>query len=72
LSDGKIEIDGKSFHRPTDAATAVVGKKTNGWWFFLTDQASKRSLSTVRLEYAEPRALDTDDDDHVDDEEETN
>lgn len=71
LSDGKIEIGGKAYSSPTDAATAVAGgKRTNGWPFFLTDQASKRSLRTVRQEYIEAMAMDTDEDDDDEDDDE--
>jgi hypothetical protein len=71
LSDGKIEIDGKSFSSPSDAATAVVGKRRNGWRIFLTDQASKRSLRIIRQEYIEATAMDTDDDDDEEDDDES-
>ena len=34
----------------------------NGWWFFLVDQQSRRSLKDVRLDYLESIAADVDDD----------
>jgi hypothetical protein len=71
LSDGKIEIGGRSFDSPTDAATAVAERRTNGWWFFLTDQASKCSLSSIRQEYIEAMAMHTDEEDEDEDEDET-
>jgi hypothetical protein len=39
-----VEVDGVSFSSASDAANAIVGKRTNGWSFFLTDQASRQSL----------------------------
>ena len=44
LPDGQVEVDGVAYSSPSDAASAIAGKRTNGWWFFLTDQASRRSL----------------------------
>ena len=62
LPDGKIEVDGISFSRPSEAANAITGNQTNGWWFFLTDQMSERSLRTVRRDYVDTMAVDADDD----------
>jgi hypothetical protein len=39
----------------------MVGKKTNGWWFFLTDQASRRTLQRVRRDYVNAMAVDVED-----------
>lgn len=36
---------------PTEAATAIVGKLTNGWGFFPVDKDSRRSLRQVLTEY---------------------
>jgi hypothetical protein len=38
LQDGQVEVDGVVFSSASDAASAIVAKKTNGWSFFLTDQ----------------------------------
>jgi hypothetical protein len=62
LPDGKVEVDSVAFQRPSDAAIAITGKRTNGWWFFLTDQLSERSLRTVRRDYVDAMAVDSDDD----------
>ncbi len=49
LPDGQVEVDGVAYSSPSDAAAALVGKRTGGWWFFLTDQASGTSLRKIRL-----------------------
>jgi hypothetical protein len=61
LQDGQVDIDGVTFSNASDAATAIVGKHTNGWWFFLTDQASRKSLQRVRHDYVTAMAVDVDD-----------
>jgi Protein of unknown function DUF262/Protein of unknown function (DUF1524)/Restriction Enzyme Adenine Methylase Associated len=68
LPDGRVEVDAVAFPNPFTAATSIVGKRTNGWWFFLTDQASKRSLRDVRRDYVDAMAVDAEDDE-ADDEE---
>jgi hypothetical protein len=67
LPDGQIEIEGVNYSSPTDAASAVAGTRRNGWYYFLVDQASKRSLSDVRRDYVNAMAVD-DEDDEPDDE----
>ena len=67
LPDGQLEVDGVAFRSPREAASAIAGKPTNGWWFFLTNKESKSSLRDVRQEYIASLALDTDDDDDDDD-----
>jgi hypothetical protein len=62
LPDGRVEVDAVAFSSPTEAATAIAGKRTNGWAFFLTDQASRRSLRVVRRDYVEALAVDAEDD----------
>ena len=62
LSDGRIEVDGIPYLTPFNAASAIVGKRTNGWWFFLTDQAAKRSLRNVRRDYIEEMDVNAEDD----------
>src|SRR4029453_8065830 len=44
LPDGRVEVGGVIYAKPTEAASAVTGKRTGGWWFFLTDQATRTSL----------------------------
>ncbi|MCC6765107.1 MAG: DUF262 domain-containing protein [Deltaproteobacteria bacterium] len=61
LPDGRIEVDGRIFTRPSEAAVAITGRPTKGWYFFLVDQASRRSLQDVRLDYVEAMSVDDDD-----------
>jgi Restriction Enzyme Adenine Methylase Associated len=70
LPDGQVEVDGVAYASPSDAATAVVGKRTGGWWFFLTDQASRMSLRKIRRDYVNTMAVDEEDDEPDDDEDE--
>ena len=62
LPDGQVEVDGVAYASPSPAATEIVGKRTNGWWFFLTDQSSRRSLRNVRRDYVDAMAVDVEDD----------
>ena len=61
LPDGQIDLDGKTFEKAAHAAAAITGKATNGMWFFLVDPASRRSLTTVRRQYAESLSVDVED-----------
>ncbi len=63
LTDGQVEVDGIAFKRPTDAAAAITGKPTNGWWFFLVDQALRHSLRSVRHDYINTLVVEAEDDD---------
>jgi len=67
LQDGRVEVDGVAFPNISDAATAIVGKRMNGWWFFLTDQASRQSLQKVRRDYVNAMAVEVEEDEHDDD-----
>jgi len=67
LTDGRIEIEGKAFDSPSDAATFLKGHRTNGWAFFLVDPVSRRSLRSVRRDYIDQLSVDVDDDDSDDD-----
>jgi len=67
LPDGRIAVNGSSFTSPSDAASAMTGHHTNGWWFFLVDQASRRSLRSVRRDYVNQLAVDVEDDEAEDD-----
>jgi hypothetical protein len=70
LSDGRVDLDGSLYTTPSEAAVAITGKPTNGWWFFLVDEASRRSLRDVRREYLDSLAVEDDDiDDDGDDDE---
>jgi hypothetical protein len=63
LADGQIDVNGKMFSRVSEAAAAITGKPTGGWWFFLVSQTPRRSLRDVRRDYVEGLAVDVDDDD---------
>jgi hypothetical protein len=67
LADGRVEVDGEAYENAREAATAIYGKKTGGWWFFLTDPASGRTLRAVRRDYIEAMAVDSDDEEQGDD-----
>lgn len=70
LSDGRVGIDGEAFESPSPAASHIVGHQTNGWWFFLVDQSSKRSLRMVWRDYRDAMSVDADEDESDDDEDE--
>ncbi len=53
LADGQIDIDGVLFQSPSEAGKALNGGPVNGWWFFLVDRETKKSLKTVRRDYLE-------------------
>lgn len=63
LSDGQIDVGGEIYDRPSAAASAIRGSATNGWWYFLVDPNTKRSLKRVRQEYSAAMSADGDDDD---------
>lgn len=70
LHDGQVEVDGVAYQGPSEAASAIGEKKrANGWWFFLVDPETGRSLKTVRSDYAAAMAVDEDDDEDDDDDE---
>lgn len=68
LSDGRVELDGVIYDRPSPAANAIVGHQMNGWGFFLVDPASRRSLRMVRRDYLDSLSVDAEDDEPDDDE----
>lgn len=51
LSDGRIEVSGQICGSPSQAATFVRKKGTNGWYFWRLDPNGKQSLHDVRTEY---------------------
>ena len=61
LADGQLEINGVVFPKPSPAASAVTGTATNGWWFFLVDQAARRSLRDVWRDYMNSLPTDVED-----------
>jgi len=64
-----LRPDGMSVIAATDAASAITGKRTNGWWFFVTDQETERSLRSIRRDYVDAMSVDADDDDEGDEDE---
>ncbi len=60
LADGRVDVRGVAYATPSDAATKLRGRQTSGWWFFLVDPVSRRSLGDVRNEYVNARSSDTD------------
>ena len=62
LPDGRVEVDGQAFPTASKAASSITGTAMNGWWFFLVDQTTKRSLRKVRADYVAAMAVDADDD----------
>jgi hypothetical protein len=60
LADGRVEVDGKIFANQTEAASFIAGKRIGGWWFFLVDPVSRRSLRDVRNDYVNAMAGDSD------------
>jgi hypothetical protein len=66
LSDGRIELEGKSYSSPSQAGIAFRGKHTNGWHFWRTDPSGMRKLAEVRSEYLQAHSLETE---QIDDEE---
>jgi len=72
LPDGRLDVNGSVYSSPSEAAKAIVGASTNGWWFFLVDAQSRRSLSDVRIEYLESIAADVEEDDADEDPDEDN
>jgi hypothetical protein len=67
LPDGRIEVDDMLFTSPSQAASRMTGQSMNGWWFFLTDQATRTSLRSVRRDYVNAMAVDVEDDEPDDD-----
>jgi len=67
LDDGSVDVDGQPFGSPSKAATSIAGVSTNGWWFFLVDRGTKRSLQNVRRDYIIAMAVDTDEEDDEED-----
>ncbi len=60
LSDGRIDLDGETYDTPSGAAKAVTGQSRNGWWFWLLDPESKRTLTDIYHQYVDQTDIDTD------------
>jgi hypothetical protein len=69
LPDGRIDVDGTAYQTPSGAGKAITKQATNGWWFFLVDASSRRSLRDVYHEYVDSTAADVDDTDVPEDDE---
>lgn len=67
LPTGEIEVDGTVYGKPSAAAAAIRAKPTNGWGFFIVDQAKRRSLRDVWRQYVDAMSVDIDDDEASDD-----
>ena len=68
LSDGALDVNGIRYSTPSGAARAVAATSANGWWFWLIDPQTKRSLHDLWREYIEQRDVDMEDEDPPDDE----
>jgi hypothetical protein len=66
LEDGRIDVGGTVYQSVSQAASAIRGHSTNGWWFFLGDPAEGRSLGGMRRDYLEMIAPEADDDEEDD------
>jgi hypothetical protein len=60
LSDGRIDVGGQIFDTPSGAGLHLRKRATNGWGFWLVDRKTKKSLKSVRREYLESIALESD------------
>lgn len=67
LPDGRVDVEGTAYSKPSAAGAALTGKPTSGMWFFLVDRASRRSLRDVLRDYVDARAVDAEDDEGEDD-----
>lgn len=66
LPDGRIDVGGNPFTKPSAAAAAITGKRTNGMRFFLVTQSPRRSLRDVWKDYVEALSVDADDEGETD------
>jgi hypothetical protein len=62
LFDGAVDVDGVRYSTPSGAARAVSGTNVNGWWFWLLEPKSTRSLTDLWREYVDQRDVDAEDD----------
>lgn len=66
LPDGALDVEGKRFSTPSGAARHMTGKSANGWWYFLVDPASRRSLRDIWRDYVDQLSVDVEDDEAID------
>ena len=67
LADGQIDVNGTAYAKPIHAASAITGKRTSGFGFFLVDRESKKSLRVIRRDYVTAMAVEAEEDDGDDD-----
>jgi hypothetical protein len=60
LSDGRNDVSGRVFDTPSGAGSFVRKMAVNGWSFWLADRKAKISLASIRREYLETVALESD------------
>ena len=53
LPGGRIECEGRIFDSPSGTGYHLRKRATNGWYFWLVDPATRKSLADVRREYLE-------------------
>lgn len=67
MPDGTIGLGEQVFSSLSSAAISILGSSVNGWWFFLVDPQSKKSMRDLRSEFLNSQQesevdLDEDDD----------
>lgn len=70
LPDGRIDVDGLAFQTPSGAARQISGHSENGWWYFLVDPTSRKSLSDLFHAYVDQTSADVDESEATDDDDE--
>lgn len=63
LDDGALDVDGVRHATPSGAARAVSRTSENGWWFWLVDSRTRRSLTDLWREYVDQRGVEVDEED---------
>ena len=67
LPDGRIDVEGSAFQTPSGAARHISGNSQNGWWYFLVDPTSRRSLADLLHDYVDQTSADVDEGDEAED-----
>jgi hypothetical protein len=69
LADGRVDVEGRVYATPTEAAKAITGRRhVSGWRFFRVGEP-KRLLGELRRDYLESFSEDVDEDEGSDDDE---
>jgi len=63
LPDGRIEVEGEIRDSLSLAGRVIHGLTPNGWWFWITDTNTRRTLSEVRADYETALGVDQDEKD---------